>query len=109
MAHVFSRITDLTKTQTKNMLTSNDSPVMASTIVTVELRGVEYCKVSTLAKAFDMGIDSMKELVNRLAVCQGIRVLTVGERLTLVNLADFHRALVACVPMRNGLAKSLDD
>ncbi len=91
------------------MIASNGSPVLDSTIVTMELRGVEYCKVSTLARAFDMGVDSMKELVNRLAEGHVVRVLSVGERLTLVNLADFHRALVACVPVRNGLAKGLDD
>lgn len=90
-------------------LTCKESPVMASTVVTMDLKGMEYCKVATLARAFDMGVDSMKELVNRLAEDHEVRVLSVGERLNLVNLADFHRALVACVPVRNGLARGIDD
>lgn len=71
----------------------------------VELRGCEFCQVRTLARTFDMSADSMRELIHRLSESHLIRVLQVGERTALVNVADFHRALVECVPVRNGVAK----
>ena len=70
---------------------------------TIELRGYEYAKVVTLARSFDLSKKSMEELIHRLSLTHEIRVMTLGERCKLVNVADFHRALVDVVPVQNGL------
>lgn len=78
----------------------------AMTVRVVELKGYEYARVSTLARSFDMSRRAMEELVQRLSEGHQVRVLTVGERSRLVNVADFHRALVDAVPVRNGLLEN---
>lgn len=73
------------------------------TVRVVELKGYEYAKIGTLAKAFDLSKKKMEELLLRLSEHHEIKVLPIGERSTLVNVADFHRALVQTVPPQNGL------
>lgn len=78
----------------------------ALTVRVVDLRGFEYARIGTLARNFDLSRRAMEELIARLCLSHEIRVLKVGERSTLVNVADFHRALVAVVPPQNGLASA---
>ena len=49
----------------------------------------------------------VRDLLLRLGQGHEIRVLQVSDRLNLVNVADFYRALLDCVPIRSGWAKEL--
>lgn len=73
----------------------------------VDVKGYEFAKVGTIAKWLDVSADVVRDLLLRLGEGHEIRVLQVSERLNLVNVADFYRALLDCVPMRSGWAKEL--
>ena len=77
------------------------------TVQLVKLSGVEWAKVSTLAKTFGIGGDFMRETIVRLQQTHEVRVLQLGEKTQVVNVADFYRALFDCVPVVNQLAKGL--
>ena len=73
----------------------------------VDVKGFEFAKVGTIAKWLDVSADVVRDLLCRLSQAHEIRVLEVSERLNLVNVADFYRALLDCVPVRSGWAKGL--
>ena len=75
------------------------------TVQLVKLSGVEWAKVSTLAKTFGIGGDFMRDVIVRLQQSHEVRVLQLGDKTQVVNVADFYRALFDCVPMTNQLVK----
>ncbi len=69
----------------------------------VELKGYEYASIGTLAKNYEVSYKSMVELIGRLQETHEVRVLELGPRATRVNVADFRRALLDCVPVRTSI------
>ena len=84
-----------------------DGKVLAAdeTVVLVELKGFEYCKLPTLAKTLDVSVSQFKELLKRFCESHEIRILELGPRMQLVNVRDFRRALVDCVHVRSGFSR----
>lgn len=72
------------------------------TVVTVELRGFEYCKLPTLARTLDISVSQFKEVLADFCESHEIRILELGPRLQLVNVHDFRRALMDRVAVRSG-------
>lgn len=82
-------------------------PVAADeTVVTVELRGFEYCKLPTLAKTLDISANQMREVLADFCTTHEIRILELGPRMQLVNVRDFRRALMERVTVRSGYCKA---
>ena len=75
------------------------------TVVTVDLRGFEYCKLPTLARTLDISANQMREVLKDFGETHEIRVLELGPRMQLVNVRDFRRALMDRVHVRSGLLK----
>lgn len=75
-------------------------------VVLVELKGMEYAKLPTLAKSFDISANQFREVLADLCSTHEIRVLELGPRMQLVNLRDFRRALLERCKVRNGIVKS---
>ncbi|MBR5887749.1 MAG: hypothetical protein IKZ07_06015 [Akkermansia sp.] len=75
------------------------------TVVLVDLKGFEYCKLTTLARTLDVSVSQMKQLVADFCETHEIRILELGERSQLVNVRDFRRALMDRVNVRCGLRK----
>ena len=75
------------------------------TVVLVELKGFEYCKLPTLARTLDISANQMREVIADFCETHEIRVLELGPRMQLVNVHDFRRALVDRVGVRNGIMK----
>lgn len=68
--------------------------------VVLDVPRVRFAKVGTIAGWLDVSADEVRDLLCRLQqITHEIRVLELG-RMQLVNVQDFWRALVACVPMR---------
>lgn len=76
------------------------------TVVTVDLRGFEYCKLPTLARTLDISVSQFKEVLADFCESHEIRILELGPRMQLVNVRDFRRALMDRVTVRNGLLKA---
>jgi len=74
------------------------------TVVTVELKGFEYCKLPTLAKTFDISANQFLEVLSDLCSTHEIRVLEMG-RMQFVNVSDFRRALLERCKERNVFEK----
>lgn len=72
---------------------------------TVELKGCEYVSIGTLAKLYDVSYNKMVELISRLQLTHEVRVLSLGERLTRVNLCEFRRALMDCATVTTQIAE----
>ncbi len=65
-----------------------------ATFVHIKLsNGKMYAKVGTLAKMFDVSPDEMDRKIRELQQAYSIDVFVWSERVRLVNLADFNRAL----------------
>ncbi len=77
------------------------------TVVTVDLRGFEYCKLPTLARTLDISVSQFKEVLADFCTTHEIRILELGPRMQLVNVRDFRRALMDRVTVRNGLLKAI--
>lgn len=77
------------------------------TVQLVKLSGVEWSKVGTLAKVFGLSTEVMREKIIQLQQTHEVKVLMWGERAQLVNVADFYRALMDCVPVVTQLAKGV--
>lgn len=75
-------------------------------VVLVELKGMEYAKLPTLAKSFDISANQFREVLADLCSTHEIRILELGPRMQLVNLRDFRRALLERCKVRNGIVKS---
>ena len=75
-------------------------------VVLIELKGMEYAKLPTLAKTFDISANHFRELLADLCTTHEIRVLEMGPRMQLVNVRDFRRALLERCKVRNGIVKS---
>lgn len=73
----------------------------------VDVKGYEFAKVGTIARWLDVSADVVRDLLLRLGATHEIRVLPLSERLNLINVSDFYRALLDCVPMRSGWAKGM--
>ena len=71
------------------------------TVVLVELKGFEYCKLPTL----DISVSQFKEVLKGVCETHEIRILELGPRMQLVNVHDFRRALVDRVGVRSGILK----
>lgn len=71
----------------------------------VELKGCEYVSIGTLAKLYDVSYNKMVELISRLQLTHEVRVLSLGERLTRVNLCEFRRALMDCATVTTQIAE----
>lgn len=71
------------------------------TVVLVDLRGFEYCKLPTL----DISANQMREVLADFCETHEIRVLMLGPRMQLVNVRDFRRALMDRCEVRNGILK----
>ena len=76
------------------------------TVVTVELKGFEYCKLPTLARTLDISVSQFREVLADFCESHEIRILELGPRMQLVNVRDFRRALMDRVTVRNGLLKA---
>jgi hypothetical protein len=76
-----------------------------ATVVLVELKGFEYCKLPTLARTLDISANQMRDVLKYLGETHEIRILELGPRMQLVNVHDFRRALVDRVPVRIGFVK----
>lgn len=74
-------------------------------VVLVELKGMEYAKLPTLARTFDVSANQFREILADLCTTHEIRVLPMGQRLQLVNLRDFRRALFERFRVRSGWVK----
>ena len=77
------------------------------TVVTVELKGFEYCKLPTLARTLDISANQMRMVLDDFCWTHEIRILELGPRMQLVNVRDFRRALMERCNVRNGLRKEL--
>lgn len=86
------------------VLRKNDVAQQGLTVVSVELRGFEYCKLGDLSRMFGVSKRKMAEIIDRLALTHEVKVLDLGQRTLLVNVYDFHKALLECVPARNGVS-----
>ena len=75
------------------------------TVVLVELKGFEYCKLPTLARTLDISANQMREVLADFCTTHEIRILELGPRMQLVNVRDFRRALMDRVHVRSGLLK----
>lgn len=75
------------------------------TVVLVDLRGFEYCKLPTLARTLDISVSQFKEVLADFCTTHEIRILELGPRMQLVNVRDFRRALMERVVVRNGLLR----
>lgn len=75
------------------------------TVVLVELKGFEYCKLPTLARTLDISVSQFKEVITDFCTTHEIRILELGPRMQLVNVRDFRRALMDRVHVRSGLLK----
>lgn len=75
------------------------------TVVTVELKGFEYCKLPTLARTLDISANQMREVLADFCESHEIRILELGPRMQLVNVRDFRRALMDRVHVRSGFVK----
>ena len=71
----------------------------------VELKGYEYASIGTLAKNYELSYRGMVELIGRLQETHEVRVLSLGERLTRVNLCEFRRALMDCATVTTQIAE----
>lgn len=76
-----------------------------ATVVLVELKGFEYCKLPTLARTLDISANQMREVIANFCETHEIRILELGPRMQLVNVRDFRRALVDCVHVRSGFSR----
>lgn len=65
----------------------------------MDVQRVRFAKVGTIAGWLNVSADEVRDLLCRLQLTHEIRVLELG-RMQLVNVQDFWRALLACVPMR---------
>lgn len=74
-------------------------------VVLVELKGMEYAKLPTLARTFDVSANQFREVLADLCTTHEIRVLELGARMQLVNVRDFRRALLERVKVRSGWVK----
>ncbi len=72
------------------------------TVVTVELKGFEYCKLPTLARTLDISANQMREVLADFCTTHEIRILELGPRMQLVNVRDFRRALMERCQVRSG-------
>ena len=70
-------------------------------VVLVELKGMEYCKLPTLAKTFDVSANQFREVLADLCTTHEIRVLEMGPRMQLVNVRDFSRAYLERLAKRS--------
>lgn len=75
------------------------------TVVLVDLKGFEYCKLPTLARTLDISVSQFKEVLADFCQSHEIRILELGPRMQLVNVRDFRRALVDRVNVRSGILK----
>ena len=82
-------------------------PTEDDVVRVVEIKGIEYISVGNLAKLYDMSYNKMVEVISGLQLSHEVRVLSLGERLTRVNFADFRRALLDCATMSTQLAKGV--
>ena len=57
-----------------------------ATVVTVDLRGFEYCKLPTLVRTLDISANQMREVLADLCTTHEIRILELGPRMQLVNV-----------------------
>ena len=77
------------------------------TVQVVDFSGTEWAKVQTLAKAFNVSSEEMRKKIIALQQTHEVKVLFWGERSLLVHVADFHRALMDCVPVSTQLARGV--
>lgn len=77
------------------------------TVQLVHLSGIEWAKVGVLAKTFGLSTEFMRDKIIQLQQSHEVRVLLMGDKTQLVNLADFYRALFDCVPVTTQLAKGV--
>ena len=82
-------------------------PMEDDVVRVVEIKGIEYISIANLAKMYDMSYNKMVEVIAGLQLSHEVRVLSLGERLTRVNFADFRRALMDCAKVTTQLAKSI--
>ena len=75
-------------------------------VVLVELKGMEYCKLPTLAKTFDISANQLRVVLDDFCQTHEIRILELGARMQLVNVRDFRRALLDRCVVRSGLRKA---
>ena len=81
-------------------------PVAADeTVVLVDLKGFEYCKLPTLARTLDISANQFRVVLDDFCKTHEIRILELGPRMQLVNVRDFRRALMDRVAVRSGLRK----
>lgn len=82
-------------------------PKVDEVVRVVEIRGIEYISIANLAKMYDMSYNKMVEVIASLQQTHEVRVLSLGERLTRVNFADFRRALLDRATLSTQLVKSV--
>ena len=74
-------------------------------VVLVELKGMEYAKLPTLARTLDISANQFRLVLDDFCQTHEIRILELGPRMQLVNVRDFRRALMERCHVRNGLRK----
>ena len=72
----------------------------------VEVKGIEYISIPNLAKLYDVSTNTIRDLIATLQQTHEVRVLSLGERTTRVNFADFRRALLDSVFVSNSITKN---
>lgn len=55
------------------------------TVVTVDLRGFEYCKLPTLARTLDISANQMRKVLADFCTTHEIRILELGPRMPMVR------------------------
>ena len=82
-------------------------PRVDEVVRVVEIKGYEYISIGNLAKMYDMSYNKMAEVITALQQTHDVRVLSLGERLTRINFADFRRALLDCATLSTQLTKGV--
>lgn len=73
------------------------------TIIMIDLKGQEYIKLGDLARLYGVSRPHIINLIDALAQTHEVRCQDL-RGVTVVNLMDFRRALLAACPVRNGFS-----
>lgn len=74
-------------------------------MVLVSFTGQEWAKIGDVARLYGVESRKIAELCDVIAESHQMRVLEMGARCVVINLADFRRGLMDVVAMRQGYTR----
>lgn len=74
-------------------------------MVLVSFTGQEWAKIGDVARLYGVESRKIAELCDVIAESHQMRVLEMGARCVVINLADFRRGLMDVVAMRQGFSR----